>query len=116
VRVGVGRGVRVRLGVAGGVRVGVRVVAREVDVRLTTAAWVVGANRVLLGMVGVIVTNRLGVAVVFGEAAVKEAVPVGTSVSVGTKAVTTCSVNPDAVSKLATARSRRLIGSRVMEI
>jgi hypothetical protein len=40
----------------------------------------------------------------------------GVNVSVGTKTVTICSVSAAAVSKLATARSTRLIGSSVMEI
>jgi hypothetical protein len=47
---------------------------------------------------------------------VSEIVLVGTSVSVGTKTVTACSVRAAAVSKLATARSTKFNGMSVAGI
>jgi hypothetical protein len=105
----VGRGVFVDVGT--GVLVG-----RGVDVRLGTRVGVAG-SRVLRGMVGVMVTNRLGVS---DGSGVREGVnvSVGTAVgvAVGTKTVTTCSVNAAAVSRLETARSRILMGTSVTVI
>ena len=109
--VGGGSGVRVRVTVGGaGVRDGTLV-----GVRLATITRV-GARRVLLGSCGVMVTNWRAVSVGWG---VSEIVVVGCSgirVSVGTKAVTTCSVRAAAVPKFEMARSTMFNGSRVMEI
>lgn len=102
VLVAVGRGVRVRVG--GG---------RGVGVRLAMMA-AVGGMRVFLARVGVIVTKRLWVSVGCGVSDAGTAVLEGTSVSVGTKTVTTCSVSAAAVPKLETAKSTILSGSRVM--
>lgn len=113
VKVGGGTGVLVRVAVGTGVRVRVAVGGLGVDVRLGTNVAVKG-TRVLLGRVGVMVTKRRGVSVVVGVMDGGESVLVGTSVSVGTKTVTTCSVSAAAVWKLATARSTMLRGSRVM--
>ena len=103
----VGRGVFVEVGA--GVLVGLGV---EVGTRVGVAG-----SRVLRGMVGVIVTNRLGVS---DGSGVREGVgvSVGTAVgvAVGTKTVTTCSVNAAAVSRLETARSRMLMGTSVTVI
>ena len=110
-----GIGVRVRVTVGGmGVRVRVAVGGLEVGVRLGTNVAVKG-TRVLLGRVGVMVTNRRCVSVGCGVRDGGESVLVGTSVSVGTKTVTICSVSAAAVWKLETAISTRLIGSSVME-
>jgi hypothetical protein len=98
-------------------RVGVRVGGLDVGVRLgLITAVVVGGMRVLLGKVGVMVTKRLCVSVGCGVSDAEAGVPVGTKVSVGTKAVTNCSVRAAAVSKLETAKSTMLIGSSVMGI
>lgn len=105
-RVG-GIGVRVRVG-DGGMRVGVRV-GREVGVRLGRIT-AVSVGRALLVNVGVIVTKRRCVSVGTGVNEAGTGVLVGTSVSVGTKTVTICSVSAAAVSKLETANSTRLIG------
>lgn len=53
--------------------------------------------RVLRGRVGVMVTKRRGVSVDEGVREGRTGVLVGTSVSVGTKTVTTCSVSAAAV-------------------
>ena len=95
----------VRVGVGGGGRVGVRV--GGLDVRV---------DRGLLVTVGVIVTKRLCVSVGSGVRDARTGVLLGVIVSVGTKTVTTCSVNAAAVPKLETARSTMLIGSSVMGI
>jgi hypothetical protein len=69
-------------------------------------------RRVAVGGISV----RVGATVLVSDGrGVKEAVRVGTSVSVGTKTVTTCSVRAAAVSRLATARSRIFNGTRVTE-
>ena len=101
VLVAVGNGVRV-----GGLTVGVRLA-------MMTA---VGAMRVLLAMVGVIVTKCLCVSVGCGVRDAGTGVPVGANVSVGTKTVTICSVRAAAVPKLETAKSTMLIGSSVREM
>jgi len=107
-KVGVGRSVLVEVG--GGVRVGGRV-----GVRLATTT-AVRVARTLLVMVGVMVTKRRGVSVDCGVTDSGTGVLLGISVSVGTKTVTICSVSAAAVPKLETARSTRLIGTRVIGI
>ena len=102
--VDVGRTVLVEVG--GGGRVGVRLAT-------TTAVRVA---RTLLVTVGVMVTKRLGVSVDCSVADSGMGVLLGTSVSVGTKTVTICSVSAAAVPKFETARSTRLSGTRVMGI
>jgi hypothetical protein len=77
-------------------------------------AVAVGGTRVLRTRVGVMVTKRLCVSVGSGVREAGTGVALGTRVSVGTKTVTTCSVNAAAVSKLETAKSTRLIGSSVI--
>jgi hypothetical protein len=114
VKVGGGTGVLVQVAVGTGVRVRVAVGGLRVGVRLGTIVAVKG-TRVLRGNVGVMVTKRRGVSVGDGVRDGGESVLVGTSVSVGTKTVTTCSVNAAAVWKLETARSTMFRGSRVME-
>ena len=93
VKVGGGRGVLVLVAVGG---TEVRVGGRAVGVRLGTVVAVKG-SRVLRGSVGVIVTKRRCVSVGSGVREGGESVRVGTRVSVGTKAVTTCSVSAAAV-------------------
>ena len=107
-----GTGVFVLVRVGGGC---VRVGGREVGVRLATTTEV-GGIRVLLGKVGVIVTNRRCVSVGCGVRDAEIRVPVGANVSVGTKTVTICSVRAAAVPKLETAKSTMLIGSSVRGI
>ena len=77
----------------------------------------VNVGRARLVRVGVTVTKRLGVDVdVSDDRGAGESVSLGTSVCVGTNAVTTCSVSAAAVSKLETARSTILRGSIVLEM
>ena len=95
VRVKVGTGVLVLVAVGTGVRVRVAVGGLRVGVRLAMIG--VEGIRVLRGRVGVIVTKRRGVLVDDGVIEGGESVFVGTSVSVGTKTVTTCSVSAAAV-------------------
>ena len=96
------------------VRVGKRVLVGGLEVGL--AATTVAVRRGFLVFVGVIVTKCLCVSVGCGVREAGSSVFVGVIVSVGTKAVTTCSVSAAAVWKLETARSTRLIGSSVMEM
>jgi hypothetical protein len=84
-----GTGVRVLVAV-GGTEVRVAVGGRGVGVR-------VEGIRVLRGRVGVMVTKRRGVSVDDGVIDGGASVLVGTSVSVGTKTVTICSVSAAAV-------------------
>jgi hypothetical protein len=109
VRVG-GKGVFV-LVIVGGRGVGLG----GLGVRVGTTT-LVAVPRGFLVKVGVIVTNCLCVSVGCGVADGGTSVLVGVMVSVGTKTVTTCSVSAATVPKLETARSTRLIGSRVMGI
>jgi hypothetical protein len=101
----------IRMGVFVGV--GNRVGDFFVGVRLEMTTGVV-VIRILLVTVGVMVTKRLCVSVGCGVADAGTGVLVGASVSVGTKAVTICSVSAAAVPKLETARSTRFIGSSVI--
>jgi hypothetical protein len=100
----VGRGVFVRVGigvfVGGGLEVGL-------------AKITVAVLRGFLVIVGVMVTKCLCVSVGCGVRDAGFSVLVGINVSVGTNAVTTCSVSAAAVLKLETARFTRLIGSSV---
>ena len=72
---------------------------------------VAAGARVLRGIVGVTVTNRLGVSVGVGRCVA--VLCGGTGVEVGTKAVTTCCVSAAAVFRLETAKSRIFRGAMV---
>lgn len=107
-----GMGVQVGRGVF--VRVGICVLVGGLEVGLATTT--VAVRRGFLVFVGVIVAKCLCVFVACGVRDASSSVLVGVIVSVGTKAVTTCSVSAAAVPKLETARSTMLIGSSVMEM
>jgi len=72
-------------------------------------------RRVRVGWRGVDDGRKVAVAVSEGRG-VREAVLVGTTVGVGTNAVTACSVNPAAVPRLSTANSTMFTGSRVVRL
>jgi hypothetical protein len=99
-------------GIGVGVLVGTRVAVfggRGIDVLVAISR----GRRVRVGKI--FVGTRVDVLVSSGGTGVSELVLVGMSVSVGTKAVTTCSVSAAAVSRLETARSMRFNGMSVAE-